>query len=503
MSLKFYSTLLLLGSCAAFGAAPPTTIINATVISPDRPTALIDAWVRMDDGIISAVGTGPVDTEGTLVLDANGGFLIPGLIDSHVHLYHATGLKRRYTEDFDALYDKYMEQQPRSFLYFGFTTVIELNADTETNARFESAPIHPQLVHCGQGIVLSDGFMALELEGDPIEDAYPGYIIDHYLNGRVPQGADRSRHRPAAAVNYVLKHGGQCVKLYYEEALWWPGGAPEFRLPSVQIVRDVVSAAHQQNIPAVLHATTPKGHQFAIDAGVDILAHGMWEWPGQSFDAPHPVENYQKLAEDVAKSGTWLQPTMTTIRNTASLFVPELLDDPEWLNAVPASYLGYLRSDAQRQKQDFLNTFASELERGSSSDDIPTLMTAFTSRYEALIGKMYASGARLIFGTDTAVGGFGWAAPPGLAAHWEMRGWIRAGVSLDTLFYALTLGNAQAFGLEESIGTIEIGKRADLLILSANPLEDVSAYNKIDHVVLGGALILRSSLSARALDHDR
>ncbi len=496
MTRKFYSTLLLIASAAVYGGQP-TTIINATVVSPERPAELTGAWVRIDDGIISAIGTGPADTVGTLVVDANDGYLIPGLIDSHVHLYHATGLKRRYTDNFDTLYDAYMEQQPRSFLYFGFTTVIELNADTPTNSRFESAPVHPHLVHCGQGIVLSDGFMALELEDEPIGNAYPGYLIDHYSNGTVPKGAKIDDHRPAAAVDYVLEHGGQCVKLYYEEALWWPGGAPAFRLPSVQIVQDVVSAAHSNGIPVVLHATTPNGQQFAIDAGVDILAHGMWEWPGQALDAPNPLHEYERVAEEIATSGKWLQPTTTTIRNTASLFAPELLEDPEWLNVVSADYLAYLKSDAQQQRQAFINMFASELDSGNTVDDFPGLMIAFNARYESLIGRMHTRGAKLIFGTDTAVGGFGWAAPPGLAAYWEMHSWVRAGVPLDVLFRALTLDNAKAFGMDDLVGTIEVGKRADLLILGANPLVGVSAYNTIDRVFLGGELMQRSSLSAQ------
>ena len=295
MSRRYYSILLLFTSCAAFGSDQTMTIINATVISPERPAELADAWVRIDDGIISAIGTGAANTAGSLVVNANGGYLIPGLIDSHVHLYHATGLKRRYADNFDELYNEYMEQQPRSFLYFGFTTVIELNADTATNLRFESAPAHPHLVHCGQGMVLSDGFMALELEDEPIGDAYPGYVIDHYSGGTVPKGDDATNHRPEAAVNYVLEHQGQCVKLYYEEALWWPGGAPDFRLPSVEIVQDVVAAAHARNIPVVLHATTPNGHQFAQDSGVDILGQEGGSGRAKHSMTPSQYSNTGKL----------------------------------------------------------------------------------------------------------------------------------------------------------------------------------------------------------------
>ena len=496
MTCRLYSVFLLLASCAAFSSEPSTIITNATLLSPERSAPLSNAWVRIDQGLLTQIGTGPVDTTGYTTIDARGGYLVPGLIDSHVHLYHATGLKRQYTKDFDELYKAFMEQQPRSFLYFGFTTVVELNADTDSNARFEAAPIHPRLAHCGQGVILSDGFMALDLEGTPIDEVYPGYLIDHHGDGLIPPGADPKKHTPEAVLEYVREHGGRCVKLYYEEALWWPGGAPPFRLPSAAIVRDVVAAAHAHNMPVLLHATTPKGHRFALEAGVDILAHGMWEWPDQAFDAPEPIPEYANIASRVAKSAISLQPTVSTIRNTASLFDPSVLKDPDWVHAVPAPYLAYLQTDGQNQREAFITRFGSEFGADKTLKDFPVLMSAFVSRYERLIGRMDAGGAKLLFGSDTAVGGFGWASPPGLAGYWEMQAWRRSGVSLQTLFESLTIGNARAFGLDEEIGTVEAGKRADLLILDANPLEDVSAYNSINLVILGGKAMTRDALSA-------
>jgi imidazolonepropionase-like amidohydrolase len=132
------------------------------------------------------------------------------------------------------------------------------------------------------------------------------------------------------------------------------------------------------------------------------------------------------------------------------------------------------------------------------TQDFTALLSGYVSRYEKLLGRMDADGARLLFGSDTAVGGFGWGLPPGLAGYWEMQAWRRAGVSLNTLFESLTIGNARAFGLEQEIGTIEAGKRADLLILAANPLEDVRAYDSIRSVILSGKVIPRDSLSAQS-----
>ncbi len=475
-------------------AAATTLITNATLISPERSEPLLDAWVLIEDGVIAAIGEGEAHVPGAELVDAMDRYVIPGLIDSHVHLYHATGLRRSYTDDFDALRDAFMEQQPRSFLYHGFTTVVELNANEDANARFEGAVDHPRLLHCGQGVVLSDGYMALELEGGPVGESYPGFLIDHHSGGLVPAAADPSRHTPAAAVDYVRGRGGRCVKLYYEEALWWPGGAPDFRLPSVAIVRDIVAAAHALDLPVVLHATTPNGHRFALEAGVDVLAHGMWDWAEVGFATPEPTPELASIAKAVARSEVGLQPTFGTLSNTASLFDPEVLADPAWKKVVPPRYLAHLRANAGRQRQDFLDMFGSQFAEDSSVDDVPAAISVHLSRYERLIGDMASDGANLLFGTDTAVGGFGWALPPGLAGYWEMLAWRRAGVTLEQLLRALTLDNARAFHVDDEIGSIEVGKRADLLILEADPLEDVTAYDSIERVILEGRLIEREAL---------
>ena len=77
-----------------------------------------------------------------------------------------------------------------------------------------------------------------------------------------------------------------------------------------------------------------------------------------------------------------------------------------------------------------------------------------------------------------------------------MQSWARAGIPLRTIFKAATLDNASAFGLEDQLGTIEPGKRADLLLFADNPLTDVSAYNTIKTIIVDGLPIERQALSA-------
>ncbi len=475
-------------------------IVDATVVSADRDTPLEDMDILIRNGRIADIAEHIAAPDGVEVLDADGRYVIPGLIDSHVHLYHATGLKRRYTERFDDLYSAYMIQMPKSYLYYGYTTLIELNADFETNDQVESSPLHPHLLHCGRGLVLPDGFMALDYPEGRIADEFPNFLYDHYRGGPLPDGAHTQDHSPDAVVEATAANGGICVKLYYEEALWSPGGPPQFALPTKEIVRDVVRAAHDRNMTVMLHATAPRGHDFAMATGVDIVVHGLWEWPGVAFDEQAMPDSIADLVDREAASGMALQPTMRTLRNTASMFDPGLLEDPNLAHVLPGGYINYLRTEAQQQRDLFLGIFGSLIREDAGTDDMSELQGAFNSRYEALIGRMHKAGATLLLGSDTVVGGLGWGNPPGLNGYWEMQGWERAGIPLRDIFEAATLGNASAFGLDD-VGTVAEGKQADLLILGENPLETLAAYDSIETVILGGKPIPRERLSA--LQSDR
>jgi imidazolonepropionase-like amidohydrolase len=78
-----------------------------------------------------------------------------------------------------------------------------------------------------------------------------------------------------------------------------------------------------------------------------------------------------------------------------------------------------------------------------------------------------------------------------------MDHWIAGGVSLAKLFRALTIDNARMFRLDDRIGTLEAGKAANLLLLRANPLQSVEAYDTIETIFLHGRPIPRTGLSAR------
>lgn len=124
--------------------------------------------------------------------------------------------------------------------------------------------------------------------------------------------------------------------------------------------------------------------------------------------------------------------------------------------------------------------------------------------FDATLGRGMAStgylahqGARFLFGSDTPSG----PTPgnlPGLNGYLEMQRLVAAKMSLRQLLEAATINNAKAFGLADRIGTVEAGKRANLVLLNRSPLETVDAYDAIRSVWIGGR-----RLEPQALEPDR
>jgi imidazolonepropionase-like amidohydrolase len=103
----------------------------------------------------------------------------------------------------------------------------------------------------------------------------------------------------------------------------------------------------------------------------------------------------------------------------------------------------------------------------------------------------------ILFGTDTPSAP-AYANPPGLNGQLEMKRLIDAGETPAQLFESATLTNARAFKLDQDIGTVQVGKRANLLLLRKDPTQTIDAYSGIEKVILNGRVLDLSELAADA-----
>jgi len=102
----------------------------------------------------------------------------------------------------------------------------------------------------------------------------------------------------------------------------------------------------------------------------------------------------------------------------------------------------------------------------------------------------------ILFGTDTP------SAPtygnqPGFNGYWELQLMEEAGVPLSKILSSATILNAKAFHLDSSIGSLDKGKKANMILMSSNPLKEIEAYNNIEKVVIGGKVINRTALEVK------
>src|SRR5256885_17226431 len=97
------------------------------------------------------------------------------------------------------------------------------------------------------------------------------------------------------------------------------------------------------------------------------------------------------------------------------------------------------------------------------------------SRNDRATAYLAAHHANLLFGTDTPSAPT-YANPPGLNGWLEMQRLVAAGATAAQIFQAATLANARALELDRDIGTVEVGKRANLLLLRQDPTQTVEAY---------------------------
>lgn len=455
-------------------AAPPDLVIrDVTVISAERGAPLEHAYVRLQNGRIAEVSTKPLklDQPGSQEVDGRGKFLIPGLIDSHMHLGWVPGMSPEHNAKHPDLVALARAQEPRSYLYFGFTTVLSLGDRAENIKHWNALADRPDAYFCG-GVPMFQGY-AFQGFGET-----PYFLFLPEQQSKLPATVNRAEHMPETVVERMTADGAICVKAYYEKGF---GANHNLPVPTLEMIQKVVGAAHEKHIPVFMHANAKAPQEFAVEAGVDVMAHGMWGGHELQNGALSP--DVQAVLQKVIRRGMGYQPTAQVIRGLTDVFEPNYLSDPLLTHAYPAPLLAWYRTDEA-------GFFRKEL------DAPQAVFERVYSQGEAALRYLAANGARLLFGTDTPSDAT-YANPPGLNGFFEMRRWIAAGVSTKQLFIAVTLENARVMRLEKEIGTIEKGKVAHLLLLRANPLETVDAYNTIETVFLAGRPIEREVLSAR------
>jgi imidazolonepropionase-like amidohydrolase len=257
-----------------------------------------------------------------------------------------------------------------------------------------------------------------------------------------------------------------------------------------EMAADIIAISHRQNLPVLMHANSYQAHQFAAQAGVDIVAHGLWNWGEYENEEKIPRPIQQALDEIVAKKIGFMATTQV-MAGLRAMFDPDFLNDPNLQATVPAALIEWYKSEEGRW-------FARELQKdfdGLEEAIIHRRFDFMVNRCRQVVQYLAQHNAILLLGSDTPSGPT-YGNPPGYNGYLELKHLAESGATLRQILQAATVNNAKAFHLENSYGTIQPGKIANLLLLKKNPLETMEAYDAIATVILHGKALPRATLSA-------
>jgi imidazolonepropionase-like amidohydrolase len=467
-------------------------ITDVTIVSPENLADLARGSVLIENERIARVErkASAKPPASATVVSGEGGFLIPGLIDSHVHLASIPGVTLELMLNSDAAHAMmladYYKQLPRSYLYFGYTTLIDLAVvKREVLDDFRRAPLHPDLYDCGPSLPLANGYPMSFPPPVLRFQLFPNFLYDLAQSASIPAEYKPQDHTPAAAVAADKRAGAICVKTYFEH-----GFGKDRNLPVITpaMAAGVRNAATANDLVMMMHANSFEAQQFAVNADVDVIAHGMWNW-GALDKQPELPPEIKTLLDRIVQKRTGYQATIQVMRGLRTYFDPEYLKMPEIPQIIPAPLLAWFNSPEGkwfRKELDEDNRPDAEVREGIDRGPI--------RRVRQVVGYLAARNANFLFGTDTP------SAPtygnlPGLNGYLEMQQLHEAGLSLEQIFKAATINNAREFKLDSQVGSIEPGKIANLVLLRKSPLESVDAYDRIVTVWVHGRPLARDSLA--------
>ena len=439
--------LSLLVSLFLAGCKPPEesvqkAIIGSVLIDGTGGPPLSNSVVIIAGSRIRAVGSRanmPIPA-GVEKINGAGKFLVPGLIDAHVHLGERAGPAYKaadYTRE-------RIERNLNTYLYFGITSVRSMGTDRQAgfdirNAERSGQWLSARLFTAGRGFTAPGGHPSQEV-GDVV------------IQTNTPEEA---RHQ----VDVLAAEQVDAIKIWVDDLR---GKAPKIK-PAV--IDAILDQARRYNIPVTAHIYSLADTEHLVKAGAAGFLHMIQDT--ENID-PAFIARLRDLRIVFAP---------TLVRQEIDWLYaqhPERQDDPDLARSVDADVVAAAREFARTAHPSQADR--EEFERAMRNTR-----------------KLAAGGVLIAVGSD---GGSGLDFP-GLMTHREVELLVEAGLSPMDAIVAATRNGGLALRKGDELGTIEPGRRADLLLLSANPLEDVGNLRKIDRLMLDGEWVDRTALKLK------
>ena len=435
---------------------------NATLIDGTGKAVVLEATIMIKNGIIYSISSKKIEhiPEDAVFFDATGKYVMPGIVDVHVH-FSSGGL-----EPHDSSTNEHVFRQ---FLYYGVTTVFNLGADGGSTNEIvklhkrqrEGFAYAPRIYGTGNLLTVPGGHPIATIVAASLPPGTDLETIDWESRGYTIL---RNNSQAREFITNNAAQGMDGIKIIIESGPP-PWGNDHPRMSS-DMIHFIVNEASKHNLPVYAHVSSLDEMQDAVDAGVRAVAHGV-------LDKPFLEETLIRVMKE---KDIFYIPTLALYYGFYSyIYDSTLLDDP------------FLRAGVSSHTLESLNKpLFLMAHKHRTADWIQPRMENIIGG----IGAAYRSGVKIALGTDSgSLFDF-----PGYSAHLEMELLVKAGLTPMEAIVTATRRGAEMLGAENLFGTIEVGKCADLIILDANPLDDILNTRTIEAIIKDGELLDRDKL---------
>lgn len=424
--------------------AAPFVVKNVNIVTMTTPNKIIkNATVLIKGNKISGINEA-IPTEATII-DGNGKWLIPGLIDMHVHNLADIDFSSGYPTKASTIF---IDTQDFMLQYIanGVTTAFELSA---------------RPAHFGQRNEIAKG----KVIG-------PRIALAALIDGT--DGSGNNAHSPSEGrqtVRIAKAQGYEFIKVY--------SGL------NIETYKAIIDEADRQGMKVVGHIPNAfKGKiEEAFIPHFDMVAHAEEYAKQTDYFTAEDVQRFAKLAKE---NGTWLTPTLITMHRIA--------DQSHSLDSIrQLPYLKYVHPLMQSK------WLTSNSYNKGSSPERKEYFEKLIHFNRVLVKAFKEAGVPIVAGTDSGTSGVVW----GFSLHDEMELLAEAGLTNEEVLAAATSLPAMWLGIEDKIGTVEVGKYADLILLDANPLENIQNTRKISGVFVNGQWIAKEKINLMLNDLEK
>ncbi|WP_075618725.1 metal-dependent hydrolase family protein [Paenisporosarcina indica] len=416
-----------------------TVIKNGSLIDGNGGEPVSHAALAMEGEKIVFVGKEKdlPSFEGEIsYMDANGGYILPGFIDSHVHLMlEYEPVEFRLATPFSLNFYKSIEFM-RNTLNAGITTVRDCGGtDAGVKQAVEKGLIEgPRMQISITALTTTGGHGdTWTASGQTVKllmDEYPG----------MPSGICDGVEEVRKTVREILRAGAEVIKVHSTGGVLSPTDHPEFTQFTIDELKVMVEeAGFRRGIKVMAHAQGSEGIKNAVKAGIHSIEHGIY------LD--------DECIELMVENGTYLVPTL--LAPVAVLELAATAGMPEW---------GVKKAEE------------------------------VVVAHKESIAKAYKAGVKIAMGTDA-----------GVMAHGtnlrELSLMNEIGMTPMETIVATTKTAAECLGWEDKVGTLEVGKFADVVITKKNPLTELRSLedNSNIRVVIKGGKVVKEEVSSEVL----